>query len=49
MKKERECLNCAVELSWGKKRAWNGSLNRTKKTPHTFAYGHTFRNTPDPI
>ena len=27
----------------------NCDKNKTKTSYHTFAYGHTFRNTPDPI
>ena len=49
MREERELLICAVDLSCEKKRAEHGYLNGTQQTRHTFAYGHTFRNTPDPI
>ena len=49
MREEGELLICAVDLSCEKKRAEHGYLNGTQQTRHTFAYGHTFRNTPDPI
>ena len=49
MRKEEESLNCPLVVSCGKKRAQGEILNGAKKTTHTLAYGHTFRNTPDPI
>ena len=49
MKKEERHLNCPVVVSWWKKRARVKRLDKTKKPKVTFAYGHTFRNTPDPI
>ena len=49
MRKEGELIKRALDLSCEKKRAEDDIMNHAWKTTHTFAYGHTFRNTPDPI
>jgi len=41
--------NCSVDVLCEKKLAQDGFLNSTRTTNLTRAYGHTFRNTPDPI
>ena len=49
MKKERGFFNCSVYVLCEKKRAQDSYLDGTRTTSSTCAYGHTFRNTPDPI
>ena len=49
MRKKEKLRNCPVVVSCEKKRARIRCSNNAKKTDLTFAYGHTFRNTPDPI
>ena len=49
MKKERGFINCSVYVLCEKKRAQDSYSDGTRTTSTTSAYGHTFRNTPDPI
>ena len=49
MKREGDTRKCTLDLPCEKKRAEQCILNYVLKTYYAFAYGHTFRNTPDPI